>query len=93
MAFISLDQFAAQNISKKMLDSLESYPYSPQELSVGTFQGEQSLEPQAKDPGLQNREGGGGRGSVETGDCSPELFLFFSSSSSSLSATAESRVL
>lgn len=62
MAFIPLDQFAAQNISKHTLDNLESYPYSLLELSVGAFQGEQSLELWAKDPALQNGEGGGGRG-------------------------------
>lgn len=45
---------------------------------MGTFMGDKSLEPEAKDPALQNREGGMGRGRLRQLIFPTELFLFFS---------------
>lgn len=56
LAFLPLDQVAAKNVSK----------YASLMVAVsGNLQGERSLESEAKDPALQNREGGWGRGSSE----------------------------
>lgn len=45
---------STEHIKTHILDSLESYPYFLEELSVGTFQGEQFGA--SKGPALQNGE-------------------------------------